>query len=414
MKHTTRYLVEKQGAHGPLWYWQPAAALRKLGWHPQRLLVNSLAEAIERAEELNRELDAKRLRQVGELPPHRHAAGTVRALITDFKASEWWAKLKPRTQRDYGHCLAVIDRWAGDTPARAITPVAVQAFYNGLAKRVEGRGRNRKVIETLARAAAIVRVLSVLLNAGRLMSAGHGQAYVTSNAAERPKISTERQREPQLWTRPMLAHMMHVADTLGWRSQATSMLLGFWTGQRQEDILTMRSWTKADGTLVLRQGKTGRHVPLPLHLVPELVARLEGERKRPGQTVSTTHMLLHDRTGQRWRSFTFTHVFAEIREAAAKGGRFASAEGETVEIEPMPECARLLWRELRHTAVTELRKAGLDALGISGVTGHTPASAQNILKRHYLIETSKANENAFRARMAMEAGEATAEKESEA
>jgi hypothetical protein len=390
-RHTIRHLVEQPGKHGPRWFWQPSSKLRALGWRPQRLLVATLAEAMERAEQLNGELDEWRARQGQPKRPPGAAAGTVAALIADYKASKWFIKLAPRTARDYGHYLDAIATWAADMPARAITPPAVQAFHDMMAVRTEGRGRNRRTIRTPARAAAAVRVLSALLAAGRRLG------YVPVNAAAGAGISVQRQRDPVLWTPELLAHMVATADAMGWRSQGTAMLLNYWCGQRQADILALPPYRLEQGAIVLQQGKTRRRVSLPVHLVPELVARLEGERGRNTVLASTTHLLLHDRTTQPWLNYTFTHVFAEIREAAAAG---LPAHG----LPPMPACASLRWMELRHAAVTVLHAAGVDPLGIAAITGHTPGSVQSILDRHYLIRTSAAAEGAFRARLNKESG----------
>lgn len=412
MKTHTRYLVEKQGAHGPLWHWQPSTDLRRLGWKPRKLLVNSREAAINAAEEMNAELDKWRIAQAegpggtgpgGGRPAGARATtatrGTVRALIADYKASRFWRKLAPRTQRDYGHYLDAIDRWAGDQPARGITPVAVQAFYEAMSKRAEGKGRHRRVIETPARGAAAVRVLSALLSAAKPLG------YVQANPALQAGISVERQREPVLWTREMLDHMVATADAMGWRSQGTAMLLNFWCGQRQGDVLNLPPWRIADGAIVLKQSKTRKRVVLHVQLVPELVARLEAERERPGTVASTRHLLIHERTGHKWHGYTFTHVFAEIRAAAAKGGTYPQEDGTTLTLPPMPACADLRWMELRHTAVTMLHQAGRTALSISEVTGHTPQSVEAILDRHYLIRTSQGSEEAFKARLAKERGQ---------
>jgi len=391
-RHTVRHLVEQPGRTGPRWYWQPSTKLRAQGWRTQRLAAATLAEAIEQAEVRNAELDTSRIAAAaGNTRPARAPAGTVAALISDYKDSKWWAKLAPRTQRDYGAHLNAIHAWAGDMPARAITPVAVQAFHESQAQRTEGRGRTRRVITTPAKGAAAVRVLSVLLAAGKRLG------YVPHNAAENPGISVQRQRDPVLWSPAMLAHMVATADAMGWRSQGTAMLLNAWCGQRQADLLALPPWQRADGAIVLRQGKRGRKVSLPVHLVPALVERLEADRTRPGSLASTAHLLVHEGTARRWNPYTFGHVFAEIRATAATGN-------PKLDIQPMPACATLRWMELRHTAVTYLHQAGVDPLGISGITGHTPASVQGILDRHYLIRTSAAAEGAFRARLAKEGG----------
>lgn len=394
-----RHLVIKKGAAGDLHYWQPSAELRFYGWLPRRL-PDDRAEAVRQAEQLNADVDAWRQ---GNLAPDAPPAagvkakqkapprGSVKALIQDYKASRFWQGLAPRTHKDYGWCLDLIDDWAGDMPARAITPPTVQAFYEGLRRRTEGRGRNRRVVETPARAAAAVRVLRLLLQVGVRLG------YVTGNAAAQPAISHQRQREPVLWSPAAVRHMAAAADALGWRSIGTAILLNEWFGQRVADVLRLPPLS-ASGELAVRQGKTGRRVALPVHLVPHLVQRIQAEAQREGAVRSLTHLLLHDNTGQAWNLFTFSHEFSAVRDLATKG----SPEHN---LPPMPECADLQFRELRHTAVTRLHEAGNDPLGISGITGHTEGSARAILDRHYLVRTTTAAEAAIRRRVAHERGE---------
>jgi len=398
-RHTIRYLVEKPGANGPRWYWQPSAQLRAQGWRPQRLLANTLAEAMERAEQLNTEVDARRA-QLPEGKAARAAAGSVLAMIQAYKASKWWPA-GARTRKDYGHYLDAIATWAGDMPARAVTPRAVQAFHDGMERRSEGKGRARRTIHTPARAAAAVRVLSALFSAGVRLG------FVAGNPALRAGISVARQREPVLWSRAQLDHLVATADAMGWRSHGTAMLLNYWCGQRQADILDLAPWHMEQGAIVLAQRKSGvrrQKVSLPVHLVPELVARLEAERTRTSKLASLTHLLLHEGTGRPWQGYTFTHTFADIRKLAAKGGTATAPNGAKAPIAAMPSCANLRWMELRHTAVTALKAAGLDALAIASITGHTAQSVQAILDRHYLIRTSEAAELAFKARLAKEGG----------
>jgi integrase len=68
----------------------------------------------------------------------------------------------------------------------------------------------------------------------------------------------------------------------------------------------------------------------------------------------------------------------------------------------MPSCAELRFMELRHTAVTRLHDAGVDALGIARITGHSPKTAQAIIDQHYLGESEAGAERAFKARLAAE------------
>lgn len=406
-----RYLTERPGPTGPRYFWQPAAALRAQGWKLTRL-PDSFAAAVAMAEDLNARLDAWRA-GTGEGPggaapvaagtkgggstAPRATPGSVDALIVAYKASRFWHGLAPKTQQGYLWCLAAISKWSGDAPASAITAPLVQRFYESL---MTSGTRSAEHRATPAKAAAVIRVLRLLLEAGRKLEVRTGQPFVTLNPATRPGLEVVRRREPRLWSAEDVAAMVAAADRLGWRSIGSAILLNSWIGQRQSDVLTLPRWDVAGGELAFRQGKTRRNVALPVHLVPALVERLQGEAARPGAVLSPTHAFVHEGTGKPWQPDTFRHVFAEVRAEAVAPSAKAIAEG----VKPRPECAGLWFMELRHSAVTRLHEAGVDALGIAGITGHTEAGVQAILGRHYLIRTSKAAARAFRARLADEAG----------
>jgi integrase len=393
-----RYLTDRRGPHGLRYFWQPSTVLRGQGWQLTRL-PDDFAAAVAAAEQLNARVDAWRAgtgegpngeppgRAAGKAAAQRApraAPGSVDALICAYRASRFWLGLAPKTQRVYAWCLEKISAWAGDAPASAITPALVEKFYQRL--QVSGEGERK---ETPAKAAAVIRVLRLLLAAGQRLEVRPGVPYVTGNAAARPGLTVKRQREPRLWSAEDIAAMVAAADRLGWRSVGTAILLNSWIGQRLGDVLALPRWDVAAGALVFCQNKTGRTVSLPVHLVPALVERLTAEAQRPGAVQSPTHALVHDHTGKPWRPDTFGHVFAEVRAHAAKA---------------RPSCADLWFMELRHTAVTRLHEAGVDALGIASITGHSEAGVSAILGRHYLVRTARAAERAFRQRLTIERG----------
>ncbi|MDB5415065.1 MAG: hypothetical protein JWR10_3400 [Rubritepida sp.] len=371
-------------------------------------LPEDTAAACIKAEELNDEVDAWRHGVAGpNAPPaalersKQAVPGSVSALIRDYKASSWWEDLAERTRAEYGVYLDLIEKWSGDVHARAITGPAVQAFYKACLERTEGTGKARRVIRTPARAAAAIRVLRLLLQSGERL----GYLKSGTNPAANPKIKVQRQRDPQLWSPAAVTHYVAVADRLGWHSVGTAVMLNEWIGQREMDVISLGPWAKEQGALVFRQGKSQRRIALPIQHVPHLVVRLEAEQARPGRVQSLTRLLLNERTGKPWNSFTFVHTFADIRAIAAEGLPADPARG-LPEMPGMPEIATLWFMELRHTAVTRNHEAGVDDLGIASITGHTPKSVRAVLDRHYLIRTEKAAARSFKQRIRAEAEEA--------
>lgn len=373
-----RYVVERGGRL----YWQPSTELRRAGWRLERL-PDDWAAAVARAQALNAQVDAWRARQAPP-PEAREAAlgvqprpkecppGSVGALIADYQASRWFAALRPKTRAEYVRVLHAIADWAGDMPVRAITPAAVQAFHAAMLRGPDGRERPH-------RAAAALRVLRLLLQVGVRLG------YAEHNAAARPGLPTPpRARDPQLWTAEEVAHMVATADALGWVSVGTAILVNSWVGQRVSDLLAAPP-IPAEGPWLIRQSKTGRTVALPVRAVPEVMARLEAVRGRA--VPSETHLLIDDHRRVPWTIYAFDDAFAAVRAEAARG---------------MPSCARLLFRELRHYAATRLHEAGVDALGIAAITGHSEQTVRAVLERHYLVRTARAAEEALARRVAAE------------
>lgn len=400
-----RHLVARpRGDGGTRWYWQPAAPLRLAGWRNVRL-PDDQAAAIAEAERLNVQVDAWRAGQADAGPaapkkPRRRmpAPGSVDALIEAYERSRFWKSLRPTTQKTYRQSLDIISAWAGDLPARAITPVSVQTFYDELRTRTVIRDGRKVVVETPTKAASAIRVLRLLLQVG--VRLGH----VDRNAAEKPGLVTPESKA-RIWPATAVSSLVAAADRLGWHSMGTAVLLNEWCGQRQSDVLAWAMPTITDGWLTVRQSKTGAEVALPVQLVPHLVARIEAERVRraarkvrklaTGDTPDV--MLICETTGSPWKGDHFRHVFDDVRAAAVAG------DAETTTL-PCPEAAGLWFMWLRHTAVTRLAEAGCSTPEIASITGHELTSVELILKR-YLVRTKKLAANAFRKRLAAERNE---------
>ncbi len=99
-----------------------------------------------------------------------------------------------------------------------------------------------------------------------------------------------------------------------------------------------------------------------------------------------THLICHETTRRPWAEDTFRHVFADIRARAANS---------------LPGCAELLFRHLRHTAVTNLHSAGCDPGDIATISGHSLAGINQILDV-YFVRTAATAAKAAKKRLAWE------------
>ena len=371
------YLVIKAGRRLPdgtrqdRHYWQPSNKLRALGWVPERL-SDDLEQAIARAKELNDQLAA--WRQGADSGPAEvvEVAGSVKPnsvahVIRLYKASPWHKKLKPKTQREYGYCLNVIEKWAGDKPVRAVTRRAVLAFYSGLHETAP------------AWANANLRVLR------RLLRHAYDLGMVTQNVAEKPGMIGTAPRL-RIWTPAEIAAAVAAADAIGWPSIGDAVFLALYTGQRQGDLLALKVMQYQDGRITLRQSKRRARVSVIAH--PRLAVRLaEAAERRRQVAPGCKHVLACESTGRAWGSHHFRHTFAQVRAVAVDPRRHDN-QHQVRNLKPCPSLATAQFMDLRDTAVTNLALAGNTIPGICAISGHSERAAGDILK-HYLDLTGE-------------------------
>jgi len=402
-----RYLVVQPGPAGGLarYFWQPSTALRQAGWLSQRVPLNweaftdaaqLEASAIARAQELNAELDQVRDEKAltAARPAPSPAARTISELVTHYKEKGSWAALEASTKRGYQQCINIIEAWAGDAPVRVVGAAQVQKLRASLAG-------------TPAYANSVLRVLRLLLEHGRR----HG--WLQINVALRPGL-TSTDPSGLIWPRGAVDLFVAAADRLGRHSIGTAVLLNEWLGQREGDVLRMPRSVLRNGSLVLRQSKTGAGVALPVgsvtHLATRLaedmarISRLAAERKVP----VPIGIIVNEQTLEPYKADWFRHAFAQVRAEAAKAvpqgfeidylmpGRDMTKPGAFV-----VRMEELTFMQLRHTAVTRLAEAECEIPLISTITGHSHKTVEQIIER-YMVRTSKMARIAFGKRMTAE------------
>lgn len=260
------------------------------------------------------------LRRGSPLPPPPQAR-TFRRLIADYRASARWAKLSPRTRRDYERVLS----WALATMAD-LDPAKMERRHV-----LRARDENR---DRLRFANYIVQVLSVLFEQAI------DQGWMTHNPARGiPLLKRQGDGPHRPWPPELLEAFTEAAEPGSIARTAMELCIG--TGQRIGDVLKMRWADIRDGGIEVQQGKTGAKLWIPF--TPRLAAYLAGLPRR-GLTIICT------RVG---RPVTYHPAAAEIRRIR----RQINAEAYTI-------------HGWRYTAAAELAAAGCTDDEIQAITGH--------------------------------------------
>lgn len=330
----TRHLRARGRTGGKtLWYWEPSASLRALGFLPRRL-DDDPERAQREAQELNEESDLYRVRQaMGQFAGAR--PGTVRWLIAAYLAHDDYLLLAERTRDDYRRRLSIVSLKLGDARLRELSPRVVQALKRSLAP-------------TPVQANRVCAVFRLL------MSFGVREGFIASNPARSFKQYRERPRR-QVWSHGEEARFLAVCG----REIALAYLLAVYTAQRQGDVLRL-PWSAYDGEVIrLRQGKTGAELEIPV------AARL---RRALDEAPRASPVICVRADGRPWAADHFRHVFARaVSRARLQDRRF---------------------QDLRRTAVVRLAEAGCTVPEVASITGHSMDTCHRIIER-YLPRTRR-------------------------
>lgn len=246
------------------------------------------------------------------------ATRTWRALIADYRTSDRFTRLAPRTQRDYDKVLALLERAWGD-----LDP---------------GRVERRHVIELQRANADAVRFANYAVQVcGVVLEHAIDIGWRADNPAKGVRLlrSTRPPRGP--WPDALVSAYRETAT--GAARLVGELCLG--TGQRIGDVLRMRWDDIAGDAIRVKQGKTGRELWLPL--TPSLRAVL-AETPRRGLSIVTA------RDGRPLSYRTAHQAVMAVRQAIG-------AEAFTI-------------HDWRHTTASELAALGLSDEVIMAVTGH--------------------------------------------
>lgn len=340
------------------------ARLRPSGWPSTRPLPTEdrrgdLSDAAEvariqtDAKRLNAELAAMRTGRSTAPDPN---ARTFETLIADWRGSQEWKDNKPRTNRGYDDSIREIVAWADAMKPNPtnITALGVEKFLAIYDDRPTTRYHVRKALRLVMKQA--VR-----------------RKWRTDNPVDEVRVAMPKSRVA-IWEESDVETYAWAAIAAGNPDLAAIILTEWEIGQRLTDVVLFRrgaEYLPAEGVFSFDQSKTANPVAIP---VSDRLRGVLTHIERAGSMY-----LFHDRgTGRAFRDVDrLSHVFEDVRT------RFViPAEGR-----------HLVLRALRHSCVVQLARAGCTVPEIAAITGHSPASVQEILKV-YLPRDSTVARNA--------------------
>jgi integrase len=266
------------------------------------------------------------LMQLPAPPPQR--TDLVQDLAKAWQASPEWAEMSVRTRQEWARLVKVIvDGW-GDLPVANIRPQHVLAFRDQFAATPAKANNLMRVMRSML-AWSVPRGWrpDVPFDGVKLLSGGDGYAPWPWDVIEAAKAELR----PDLW----------------W-----AVALALYSGQRLSDVLAMR-WNaiNASGLLAVKQGKTGKHLLIPIHR--DLQAVLDAI-PRKALTILTN---------------------AEGRPWGADGNGF-----QTTWQKHKPTAVQergLVFHGLRKSAVVTLLEAGCTDAEVAAITGQSRAMVEH-------------------------------------
>jgi hypothetical protein len=259
-----------------------------------------------------------------------------------WQSSQAFKAKRPRTQQGYAYHAGLIEDWsrlAGHRPVAALDRAAIEAFLAVYDDRPTTR-RHLKI------------VLKMLLDHAVALG------WRADNPAERIKIAAP-ESTLTLWERDDVmagAWACIMAD----QTPLAALLLTEWEiGQRLTDTRLFRrgaEYQPQDGVFRFWQSKTRSYVTIPVS--DALRGLLDAV-----QDNGSLYLFVDRRTGKPFAEQRLGHVWAAIRDAAGLD-------------------SRLQIRTLRHSCVVQQARAACTVPEIAAVTGHSPFSVEQILRKY--------------------------------
>ncbi|MFI8683224.1 tyrosine-type recombinase/integrase [Brevundimonas diminuta] len=359
------YVVLKKRAGGKAAaYFQVPARLRPPGWAPA-IRICSQHDLSADIEAISNEAfgallieGAKLLERLNsarngapEAPPVRSLPTLVRA----WQRSSRWHDLTAKTREGYGYSIDKILAWSalGKHPdPTSLSRTQIERFLSAFNDRPTTKRQTLKALRL---------VMDQAVAAG----------WRNDNPAKGISVKVPRTKAT-IWEQKDVDLYVKTARSQGMNSIALIILLEWEIGQRLTDVRQFRPGAEYDaerGVFSFRQSKTDEPV------VVEISEALR-ELLQPAVDDDQLFLFRNERTGKAYTENRLSQTFRWVRAAAVKaGGR------------------PLVLRQLRHSCVVQLARAGCTVPEIASITGHSLGSVNTILTT-YLPRDSTVARNA--------------------
>lgn len=295
------------------------------------------------------------------------------------------------TRKEYRSRLKWLVEWAddGELALSKLTPELCVALRDTLVEN-----------ESEWNAAAKLRVLRLVLGWACKPQKIDGRSVTLLKANPASALDVP---EPEPRTKCVAFEALHWLAEKGGQAVGPSMglalLLGFYTVQREADLLasTVFNWREVhdvaaidraalagpDGRIMglrLRQQKTD--TPIAVFVPPDVAARVTAELAARGADYSGPLLLEQDRGDLRhWPDWQFQRDYLVAREAAIEAAR---KEGDNWIVDQL---TGLKFADLRRSGMCWLRDGGATVAQIASISGHSIEYTTKILKTYLPADT---------------------------
>lgn len=421
MSNQIPFLHPSRRSPGAVYHWKPSPRLRRAGWTNVRLGEDWDA-ALDKARARNREVAAWEQGNAGRAETGRAPRRLRwRDLVRRYRESDRYPE-NGKSRANYDSYIALLDAWAldGELLLSDLDRPMIIDLRDALVK-------DKREYRT----AALLRVLSVLLRFGA------DKGVLPLGIGDRLDIPSPPKRTRRI-RRDHLPLLLEAADALGFAHVRLGIVLGFYSMQREGDLLSAtgfqirpvedvssdarRALAGADGKvsgLWLQQEKTGSWVAVSL--APEARAEVEGAiaagraRARAEGEVACTNLILYrneDRACPEWR---FQRDFrAVVDHAIAQATERQQHElARLLAGDPARARDAIQFRDLRRSGMCWLREMAVPVPLIASISGHSIEETQKILDTYMPRDSRAAAEGMALAVARQAARDAAAEIEAE-